>query len=39
MNCQHRWEPLELKSYNRNRYRYKCTRCGNIITTLLKEPK
>jgi hypothetical protein len=37
MICKHNWHPLDLQSSNPNRYRYQCTRCGNIISALLKE--
>lgn len=38
MTCKHRWEENAfIKSSNPNRYRYQCTRCGNLISTLLKE--
>lgn len=36
MTCRHNWTPLDLHSDKPNRYRYRCTRCGNIISTLLK---
>lgn len=37
MTCKHNWHSLNLSSSNPNRYRYQCTRCGNLISTLLKE--
>jgi hypothetical protein len=38
MTCKHRWEQVTyIKSLTPNHYMYQCTRCGNIISAILKE--
>jgi hypothetical protein len=39
MTCKHRWEPSNfgIKYRTTNHYLYQCTRCGNIISAILKE--
>jgi hypothetical protein len=41
MTCKHRWEPSNfgIKWRTPNHRLYQCTRCGGIISTLLKETK
>ena len=41
MNCKHRWEPsfFGMLYATPSHYRYQCTRCGNIISAILKETK
>jgi hypothetical protein len=39
MTCKHRWEPSNFgfKYIPPDIYLYRCTRCGNIISAILKE--
>lgn len=37
--CKHNWVPSNfgIKYRTPNHYMYQCTRCGKLISTLLKE--